>query len=177
MGVKAVKLGKREKVLISLSLALICLFFLFQLIVFPFLDERETIKRGIETKRKGLKEIRALKAQYESYTKGAEGVERQLKRRANGFTLFSFLEQAAGKAGIKEHIKYMKPSDSPGQGRLKESMVEMKLEGINLRQLVDYLYLIESPEHLVSIKRISIKESRTAPEYIDTIMQAVTVMQ
>jgi len=177
MDLRTVKLGKREKALVSLGAALVCLFFLFQLIVFPFLDEREAMKRGIETKRNGLREMRVLKAQYESFTEGAQGVERQLKRRAKGFTLFSFLEQAAGKAGVKEHIKYMKPSDSLGQGRFKESMVEMKLDRINLRQLVDYLYLIESSEHLVSIKRISIKESQTAPEYIDAVMQATTVME
>lgn len=171
------RLGKREKIFISLGVSFVALFLLVRFIIFPFFDHREAMKRGIETKKSGLKEIRLLKAQYESYTKGAEGIQRRLGRREKGFTLFSFLEQAAGSARVKDHIKYMKPSDSQGNGRFKESMVEMKLDRINLRQLVDYLYLIESPEHLVSIKRVSIRDSQGAPEYLDAIMQVVTIVE
>jgi len=89
---------------------------------------------------------------------------------------FSFLEQAAGKARVKGHIKYMKPSASRSNGRFKESMVEMKLDKISLKQLVDYLYLIESPENVVSIKRISIKDSKSAPGYLDSVMQVLTIV-
>lgn len=170
-------LGKREKIFISLGVGFVALFLLVQFISLPFFDQREAMKRGIEAKRRGLKEIRILKAQYESYTKGAEGIQHHLGRREKGFTLFSFLEQAAGSARVKDHIKYMKPSDSQGSGRHKESLVEMKLDRINLRQLVDYLYLIESPEHLVSIKRVSIRDSQGAPEYLDAVMQVVTIVE
>jgi general secretion pathway protein M len=169
-------LGKREKLFVSLGVGFITLFLLFQFIVFPFFDKRETTKRGIEAKRNGLKEMRVLKAEYESYSRGAEGIQRQLERRDKAFTLFSFLEQAAGRATVKDHIKYMKPSDSQGSGRLKESMVEMKLDRINLRQLVGYLYLVESPENLVSIKRLSIRDSQGEPGYLDAVMQVVTVV-
>jgi general secretion pathway protein M len=170
------KLGKRENLFVSLGVGLVAVFLLFQFIILPFFDKREAMKRGIEAKRSGLKEIRILKAQYESYTRGAEGIQRHLGRREKGFTLFSFLEQAAGRATVKDHIKYMKPSDSQGSDRLKESMVEMKLDRINLRQLVDYLYLIESPEQVVSIKRLSITDSKGAAGYLDAVMQVLTIV-
>jgi len=170
------KLGKRETILVSLGVCSIALFLLVQFIVFPLLDKREAMKRGIEAKRIGLKEIRTLRAEHESFKKGAAGIQGHLQRREKGFTLFSFLEQAAGKAKVKDHIKYMKPSDSRGTGGLKESMVEMKLDKINLRQLVDYLYLIESPQHVVSIKRLSIRDSQGAPGYLDAVMQVLTIV-
>ena len=68
----------------------------------------------------------------------------------------------------------MKPSDSQGTGPYKESMVEMKLEGITLNQLVGYLYRIESPENIISIKRISITENKKESGYLDTILQVLT---
>jgi general secretion pathway protein M len=172
----AMRLEKREKVFVSLGVGFVMIFLLAHFIVFPFFDRRETLKRGIAAKRSGLKEISALSAQYATYTQEAKGLERHLGRRKKGFTLFSFLEQAAGRAGVKDHIKYMKPSDAQASGRLKESMVEMRLDRINLRQLVDYLYLIESPEYLVSIKRASIRESQGDPAYLDAVMQVVTVV-
>ena len=133
------------------------------------------IKRWIVAKRSGLKEIVKLRAEYESYKKGADRIQHFLRRREKSFTLFSFLEQAAGKAKVKDHIKYMKPSASRISSRFKEATVEMKLDRINLKQLVDYLYLIESPKNVVSIKRISIKDSKSAPGYLDAVMQVLTI--
>ncbi len=169
------KLGRREKILVSLAACCIAVFVLFQFIIFPFFDKREALGRGIDAKRAGLKEIVRLRSEYKSYKRGAEGIQRYLRGRIKSFTLFSFLEQAAGKARVKDHIKYMKPSASRSNGRFKESMVEMKLDKISLKQLVDYLYLIESPENVVSIKRISIKDSKSAPEYLDAVMQVLTI--
>ena len=170
-------LGKRERRVVSLGACGIGLFILVQFVVFPFFDQREALKRGIDVKRRGLQEITRLQAEYESYKKGAAGIENYLKRRSNGFTLFSFLEQAAGRANVKDHINYMKPSDSRGAGPYKEATVEMKLEKINLRQLLDYLYLIESPENVVSIKRISIRDSKGEKGYLDAVMQVLTIVE
>ena len=171
-----IKLGRREKILVSLAACCIAVFVLFQFIIFPFFDRREVIGRGIEAKRDGLKEIVKLRSEYESYKRGADGIQRYLRSRMKSFTLFSFLEQAAGKARVKDHIKYMKPSASRTSGRFKESMVEMKLDKISLKQLVDYLYLIESPKNIVSIKRISIRDSKSAPGYLDAVMQVLTIV-
>lgn len=168
-------LGKREKLAVSLGVGFVAIFLFVQFALFPFLDQRQAMKRGIEVKRAGLNEIRMLKAEYESYKKRAEGVKGRLQRREKGFTLFSFLEQAAGRAKVKDRIKYMKPSDSQTTAGVKESMVEMKLENINLRQLVDYLYEVESPEHLVSIKRLSLKDNQGAHGYLDAVVQVVTI--
>ncbi|RLB28591.1 MAG: hypothetical protein DRG66_03385, partial [Deltaproteobacteria bacterium] len=97
-----------------------------------------------------------------------------LAKRKKGFTLFSFLEGTAGDAGVKAYIKYMKPSISTGPGPYQESLVEMELEEITLNQLIGYLYRIESPDNVVSIKRISIKENKKKPGYIDAILQVLT---
>jgi general secretion pathway protein M len=169
------KLGRREKTLVSLAACCIAVFVLFQFIIFPFFDKREALRRGIDAKKDGLKEIVRLRSEYESYKRGADGIQRYLRGRIKSFTLFSFLEQAAGKARVKDHIKYMKPSASRTSGRSKESMVEMKLDKIRLKQLVDYLYLIESPENVVSIKRISIKGNKSGAGYLDAVMQVITM--
>ena len=53
-------------------------------------------------------------------------------------------------------------------------MVEMKLEALTLQQLVGYLYLIESPSNLVSIKRLSVNENKKEEGYLDAIVQVLT---
>lgn len=168
------KLAKREKFLVSFAACSIGLFLLLQLLIFPFFEEKKRVQRGIKAREEGLEEIVRLRAEYQVHKKGFQGIKQILARRKKGFTLFSFLEKAAGETELKGQVKYMKPSDSQGTGPYKESMVEMKLEGITLNQLVGYLYRIESPENIVSIKRISIQENKKESGYLDTILQVLT---
>ena len=169
------KLAKREKYFIGIGGAALGIFFIFQLIIVPLLDSRQRLLRGVEAKEAGLKEMLRMKAEYETYQSGSQGIEKYLANRVSGFTLFSFLEQAAGAAEVKEHIKYMKPSTSKGSGPYKESMVEIKLETITMKQLVGYLHHVESPENVVSVKRISIKGNKKEPGYLDVVLQVLTL--
>jgi len=168
------RLARRERYLISLAACCIAIFLVFQFLIFPFFENRKRIQRGLKAKETGLEEILKLRAEYEAYQKGSHGVQHSLANRDKGFTLFSFLEKAAGEAEVKTHIKHMKPSISSGTGPYKESMVEMKLEAITLQQLVGYLYRIESPDDMVSIKRISISQNKKEEGYLDAIIQVLT---
>lgn len=169
------KLAKREKYFIGLGGAALGIFFVTQLLVFPLLDGRKRLLRGVEAKEAGLKEMMLMQAEYQNYQNGSQGIEKFLENRRRGFTLFSFLEQAAGAAEVKDHIKYMKPSTSKGSGPYKESMVEIKLETITMKQLVGYLNRIESPQNVTSIKRISIKGNKKEPGYLDVVLQVLTL--
>jgi len=151
------------------------IFFLMQLVVFPLFDNRKRLQRSVEVKEAGLRDMLRMQAEYQDYQSGSQGIEKFLSNRKRGFTLFSFLEQAAGAAEVKENIKYMKPSTSKGSGPYKESMVEIKLETITMKQLVGYLHRIESPKNVTSIKRISIKGNKKEPGYLDVVLQVLTL--
>lgn len=168
------KLATREKHLIWAGVACIVIFVILQFLIFPFFDSKKRMERGLKAKERGLVEIAGLSAEYQTYQTAYEGVREALSERKRGFTLFSFLDEAAGKAQVKTHIKYMKPSTPVSTGPFKESMVEMKLEALTLQQLVGYLYLIESPSDLVSIKRLSVKENKKEQGYLDAIVQVLT---
>jgi general secretion pathway protein M len=169
------RLARRERYLVSVAACCLAIFIILQFLVFPFFEKKRRIQRGLSTKEQGIEEIVRLSSEFRAYQKGSQGVQQSLARRQKGFTLFSFLEKAAGKAQIKARIKYMKPSvSSAGTGPYKESMVEMKLEAITLQQLVGYLYRIESPDDLVNIKRISISENKKEQGYLDAILQVIT---
>jgi general secretion pathway protein M len=169
-----IKLAKREKYIVSIAACLISLFVILNFLVFPFLKERERLSKGIKTAGEDLKEIEALSVVYQKYQKGSMDVKRILSRRDKGFTLFSYLEKAAGEIQVKDHIEYMKPSSSKGSGPYEESMVEMKLNGINTDQLVKYLYEIEQPEDLIFVKRISISDNKKQEGYLDSVIQVLT---
>ena len=168
------KFARREKYFVSAAAAFIAILFLFQFFIFPFFEARRRVQRGVSAKEDGLKEIIQLRSEYNRYRRSSQGIKQVISQRRKGFTLFSFLENKAGDADIKTYIKYMKPSISTGTGPYEESLVEMKLEEITLQQLINYLYRIESPDNVVSIKRISIKENKKKSGGLDAILQIVT---
>lgn len=168
------KLTKREKLYVALGTSLVTIFLVLQFVLLPFFDAREKVRHSIEINEKALEEIVALSSEYRTLRVDSGDIGVILARRPKGFTLFSFLEGQAGRAGIKSNIKYMKPSISTDATPYKESSVEMKLEKITLKQLVEYLYLVESPKKLVRIKRISVKQSKGSPEYLTVLLHLVT---
>jgi len=168
------QLAKREKYLITLAAIVIVFALVIQLVVMPFFEKRERYKNNVVVKQNHLQEIALLRQEYLILQQDSDIMGQRLATRPKNFTLFSFLEKAAGDAGVKNNIKSMKPSASTGKGPFKESLVEMKLERITLGQMVGYLKLIESPDNLVSIKRISIQSNKKETQFLDVILQVLT---
>jgi len=168
-------LAKREKFIVAIGGCVLLFLAVFHFLILPFFEEKKRFADGIEKKEVALKEIAQMSAEYKILKQNYQRLQDIIAKRNKAVTLFSFLEQQATEAEIKGHIKYMKPSVSQGTGPYKESMVEMKLEGITLKQLAGYLYRIESPEDVISIKRISIKENKKESGYMDVVLQVLTL--
>jgi general secretion pathway protein M len=168
------KLARREKYFLLAGVVFIGIFCLFQFLIFPFFETRRKVQRSVSAKETCLQELGRLSTEYHRYRRSSQGMKQVIAERRKGFTLFSFLEGRAGDAGVKAYIKYMKPSVSTGVGSFTESLIEMKLEAITLNQLIGYLYRIESYDHLVSIKRMSIKENKKKSGSLDAILQVLT---
>jgi len=168
------QLAKREKYLVTLAVIVIVLGAVIQFVVTPFLEKKELYDKNVATKQNNLQQMVALREEYLLLEQDSDVLTQRLARRPKNFTLFSFLEKAAGDAGVKSNIKSMKPSASVGKGPFKESLVEMKLERVTLGQMVGYLKLIESPENLVNIKRISIQSNKKETQFLDVVLQVLT---
>ena len=171
-----ITLTKREKLYVMAGTSAIVIFLLIQFLVFPLFDAKAKMKRSIQANERTLKEITELSAEYRICKDNADYIKTALARKNKDFTLFSFLEKQAGRAGVKKNITYMKPSTATDTGPYRESSVEMKLEEITLKQLVDYLYFIESPRDLVQVKRISIKQSNRSQEHLTVLIHALTYL-
>lgn len=171
----AKKLTRREKYSIFAASGAICLFILIQFIVFPSVDKRKRLKRTIQVKTQVLEEMITLKSEYDAIKKRNDLSKVRFKEREKNFTLFSFLDNLSGKAGIKDNITYMKPSTSAQKNSpYKTSQVEMKLQGLTLRQLTTYLHMVEVSKNMVYIKKLSILKTGKPKGFIDAVLQVET---
>ncbi len=117
----------------------------------------------------------ALKSEHDAMIQRTDLSKGHFENRTKGFTLFSFLDKLSGKAGIKDHITYMKPSTTVQKNSpYKTSRVEMKLRGLTLQQLTVYLHMVETSKNMVNVKRLSISKSGKQEGVIDAVLQVET---
>ena len=169
------KLTRREKYSLYAASGIICLFIIMQFVVLPVFDKQDRLKRSLEVKTKILQDMITLKSEHDAIIQRTDLSKGHFENREKGFTLFSFLDKLSGKAGIKDHITYMKPSTTVQKNSpYKTSRVEMKLRGLTLQQLTVYLHMVETSKNMVNVKRLSILKSGKQDGFIDAVLQVET---
>jgi type II secretory pathway component PulM len=170
------RLEPRERMFVRIGVVFLACFFLLQFVISPYLDARQRLARSLAVKKADLEKIVQLQKEYRRL-RPAGGADFRPVGQTAGFSLFSFVEEQAVHAKIKQQILSMKPTtaETDDHAHVQESIVEMKLQKITLGQLVGFLRLIESPQKEVMVRHISIQES--GETYLDVIMQIVTVVK
>ena len=170
------KLNKREKYSLYAAAVIICLFVLIKFVVFPFFDKRERVTRAIQVKTEMLEEMLVLKSKHDAISNRADLSKLRFAKREKNFTLFSLLEKLAGKAAIKDHIVYMKPSTSVSKNsQYKVSSVEIKVQDVTLKELISYLYMVETTDNNVFINRLSISKTGGQEDFINAVLKVETI--
>jgi general secretion pathway protein M len=145
-----------------------------QFALFPYLDSRKKVQNAISASEKTLRELSVLGAEYGVLRQRSEEIRRVIDRRPPGFALFSYLEKRAGDAGVKTNIKSINPLKSTPAGAYEESVVEVKLDKLTMKQLTDFLYQVESPTDLVRVRKMSVAKMKESPEYLTVLIQVYT---
>jgi len=133
------------------------IYYLF--IVSPALSRQKSLESSILKKEGDLAKIQELSTEWERFKSEKVEAEKTLGQREKNFKLLSFLEALSREVGIQNKIQYIKPrSSSEEPGSLKTEGMEIKLEGIEIPQLVHFLYKIEYSGKLLDSKRIKVQK-------------------
>jgi general secretion pathway protein M len=162
-------LSTRERYAVYLGVVVVSIFMIIQLMVFPVLDKRKSVRKQLKAKTAELEQMIALKAEYDAIKGKSKSFDRRTKRRKKGFTLFSYLDELAGKVGVKDNISSMKPSSSD-----KISRVEVELQAITMEKLSNYLHMVETSMEMVFVKRLSITRKGKQGGSINAVLQVET---
>jgi general secretion pathway protein M len=167
-----IRVNPREKRILFTGGGVVGALLIYLLVVSPYMSAMELWDRRITRKTQELSEVLALQQEYLGLKEKTKVLE-DVIRSTRGFSLLSFLENLATKNKIKTKIAYMKPLTTPTSEKFKESSVEMKLEGLNLQELVDFLYQVELSAQPIRIKRLNIAKKK-GNAYLDMTLQAST---
>jgi general secretion pathway protein M len=165
------KLDKKQQNLAAGAAIFVSIALILQIIVFPFWDAKEKLAKAIKINQKKLGEISELSTEFAALTAKTAAIKSTVSSRGADFTLFSYLEKKATLANVRGRIKYMNSSKGMQSASFEESLIDMKLEKITIKQLTDFLYYAESPADLVRIKKIAINKMKESPEYLSAQIQ------
>ena len=170
-------LSRRDRIALMIGGAALLVFVILQFILFPLLQRRDHLRRSLAARKTAIVRMTAMQGQYRQLNQRSSSLSARLAGRPRGFSLFSFLERQAAAGSVKKHVVSMKPSTLGGEGPFAQMMVEMKLKAVGLRQLVEFLKLVESPANLVVVRRLSIRENSRVPGTLDVLLQVMTIME
>jgi general secretion pathway protein M len=168
------QLTKSQKYTVIAGIVFVGAVLLNQLAIDPYFEARQKVRSAIVAGEKALRELSVLGAEYGVLRARSEKIKRLIERRPPGFSLFSYLEKQAEQAAVKTNIRSINPFKSSATGGYEETAVEMKLDKVTMKQLVDFLYFVESPEEMVRIKKASIYKMKESPEYLSVQVQVFT---
>lgn len=166
MGDSWARLDAKQRYLIIGCAVFVVLALTLDFAVFPLWGAYAKMKKNIATSEKKLEELTRLDSELALQDAKIARIKNAISYRRADFTLFSYLEKKAYAAHVKGAIKQMNSLQGEKTAFFDETLIDLKLEKITVKQLADFLYAIESPSELIKIKRMSINKMKENPEYI-----------
>ncbi len=160
------KLNRKQRITVIACAAAIILILAVQMVLMPFLNGREKMKRSIAASETTLKEMISLGAEYSYMRDNISAIRTAIGGRPADFTLFSFIEKKAGEAGVRGNMKSLQPSKPLQAGPMEEISADIRLEKVTLKQVVDFVKAAESPQQAVVLKKLVISKNSGNPEYL-----------
>jgi len=160
------KRSPRERQMLALMAVAIGVWILYWLVQGLVVAPLENGKRAIEAREASLRQMRILQADYRSVQGQVSMLEMRIRSGQQGNVL-SMLEEMAGEVQIKDKIASMDPRSTPPNDLYRESVIEVRLQQVNLKQLVDYLFKVENSGAFLKIKRLRLKTRSDDPGYLD----------
>ena len=165
------KLDAKQRKLVTGAAILVLIALILEIAVFPFWEAKAKLTKAIQVNQKKLSEISKLDAEFTLQEAAMARTKNALSARSADFTLFAYLEKKATQANVRGRIKQMNSSKGIQSISLEESLIDMKLEKMTIKQLTDFIYFVESPADLVKIKKITINKMKESPEYLSAQLQ------
>jgi type II secretory pathway component PulM len=152
------KLEPREKVLVRIAGALLAVFLVYNLVYGPIRNLRESLDSRIAARQKELGEVRRLSQVYSELKLDLAAAEKRTVTTGKDFSLFSVLEASLTKSVGRDKIGSITPADKRISDELMDYEVNVKLNDVNLAQLVDTLYGVKTLTVPVIVSNLNIKK-------------------
>ena len=167
-------LAPRERVILTVGGAVVAATLLFLLVLDPLLTSIDKLERQAIRKQKEGAELSVLAGQFAAKQARLVQQEQRLPPAGGTFSLLTFMEEAATTAQIRDRIVGMQPQQPTTIQGYQESAVDLRLDGVQLPQLLALLVALEQAPYDVQVRHLQIKPKYDNPVNLDASLRIVT---
>jgi hypothetical protein len=167
------KREQREKVLLRVLGAVLGVIVLYNFVYVPIAGLGVGYGDQVATREQQLVDARSMMRSYERLKTELAGTERRTAPK--DFSLFSVIEQSLTKSVGREKIGSITPSDRPVPGGYQEYTVDLKLSALNLAQIVDVLYGVQTLPMPVTVSNLQVRQRDQDPHSYDVDMTCMAL--
>lgn len=151
------QLNQRERIFVFAGGAALALILLYFAIVSPYRSALDRLDRQITVRSAQLQEVKALQTQYLTLHRQMSQMERLLGTRQD-FSALTFVEDLVEGTAGREKLLSMRPQSPEVRNEFTIDAVEIKLERLSLRQLLEFLRGIEEAATPTQVKNLFLKQ-------------------
>lgn len=168
------QMSKRERTLVLTGGIVVGLSLLFVLIVDPLLDTLDRLERQEIRKQKELAELTALGQTYLAKRDRLTLAESRMPGTDSHFSLLTFMEEAANTAHVRERITSMQPQVQALTQGYQETAVDLRLDGIQLPDLLALLVAIDQAPYDLQVRHLQIRPKFDNPVNLDATVRVLS---
>jgi general secretion pathway protein M len=168
------QLAPRERVIVAVGGVVVIASLLFLLVVDPLLAKIDKLERQAIRKAKERAELAGLAAEYAAKLERLTKLEQRMPPATAQFSLLAFMEEAATSVQIRDRIAGMQPQAPTTLQGYQETAVDLRLDGIQLPQLLALLVALEQAPYEVQVRHLQIKPKYDNPINLDATLRIVT---
>ncbi len=168
------QMSQRERTIVLVGGVVVGLSLLFVIVVDPLLAKLDRLERQAVRKQKDIKELVLLGQEYATMRERLTRTESRMPAPDSQFSLLTFMEEAATTARVRERIAGMQPQvQTLAQGYL-ETAVDLRLEGVQLPELLALLVAIDQAPYDLQVRHLQIRPKFDNPVNLDATVRVLS---
>ena len=167
-------LAARERLILTIGAVVVMASLLFLVVVDPLLARIDKAERQTVRKSKERVELSALAVEYAAKQTRMAKLQQRLPNGDSQFSLLAFMEEAAASVRIRDRIVGMQPQQGTLQYGYQETAVDLRLDGVQLPQLLALLVALEQAPYDVQVHHLQIKPKYDNPVNLDATLRIVS---
>jgi hypothetical protein len=170
------KLEPRERTLVKIAGGVFALFVVYNFIYQPIMSWRDSLDTAIEKRHRDIGEVQHLVDTYLQRKKQLRDAERNTVPIGKEFSLFSVIEGSLTKSVGHDKIASITPAaDRKLSDGFVQYSVELKLQDVNLGQIVDALYGVRTLSAPVAVSDMRVTRRIQDPHTYDVEMTCIAL--
>ncbi len=167
-------MSQRERTLVLMGGIVLGLSLVFVLVVDPLLDSLDRLERQAVRKQKDLAELSAVGQSYLAKRDRLAKIEGRMPGADSHFSLLTFMEEAATTAQVRERITGMQPQVQTLAQGYQETAVDLRLEGVQLPELLALLVAIDQAPFDLHVRHLQIRPKFDNPVNLDATVRVLS---